>query len=216
MNWLRRYREDFLDNWFSIDGKLLFISLCVIYIVLYLLKRMLIIDHIAAFEILQERGEMWVFDLFFGLTYLSVPIFLAWKFAFTSFIVWVGCFMFGYRVSFTQVWKLVMICELVFVIGEVVKIVWITAIPHDLNYQDYQAFYPLSLINFFNYELIDTKWHYPLKALNIFEIIYWFLLILGVYWVSGKKLLIATYVVASSYIFMFLVWLVYYILAYRA
>ncbi|MEQ8338901.1 MAG: hypothetical protein RIA62_16195 [Cyclobacteriaceae bacterium] len=216
MNWLSRYREDFLQNWFGIDGRLLFISLCLIYVVLYFLKRMLIIDNIAAFEILQERGEMWVFDLFFGLTYISVPIFLAWKFAFTTFTLWVGCFMFGYRITFDQLWKLIMIGELIFIVAEIFKIGWFTIIPQDLNYQDYQAFYPLSVMNLVDYTQVSTQWHYPLKSLNLFELVYWCLLIVGVYWISGKRLKISFYVVTSSYVFLFFFWLAYYVLAYRS
>lgn len=215
MNWLSKYREDFLENWFSIDGKLLFITICAIYIIIYLLKRMLIIDHIAAFEILQERGEMWVFDLFFGLTYLSVPIFLAWKFTLSAFVLWVGCFMFGYKITFAQLWKMVTLFELVFVLAELCKLFWFTIIPQDLSFQDYQAFYPLSLMNLVDYESVAARWYYPLKALNVFEILYWLLFIAGIYWISGKKLTISLYLVSSSYILMFIIWLIYYVLVYK-
>ncbi len=177
---------------------------------------MLILDNIAAFEILQERGEMWIFDLFFGLTYLSVPIFLAWKFVFTTFAIWVGCFMFGYRLTFSQLWKLVMICELVFIVAEIGKIGWFTMIPQDLDYQDYQAFYPLSIMNLVDYVQLPAKWHYPFKSLNLFELAYWALLIVGVFWISGKRLKISIYVVTSSYVLLYFMWLIYYVLAYRS
>ena len=104
MYWLKKQRNNYLDNWYSVNGVSFFIVLSIIYIILFLLKRMLIIDGIAAFEILQERGEMWVFDLFFGLKYISIPVFLAWKFTLTTFLIWVGCFMFGYRLTFSQLW----------------------------------------------------------------------------------------------------------------
>lgn len=176
---------------------------------------MLIIDHIAAFEILQERGEMWVFDLFFGLTYLSVPIFLAWKFTLSAFVLWVGCFMFGYKITFAQLWKMVTLFELVFVLAELCKLFWFTIIPQDLSFQDYQAFYPLSLMNLVDYESVAARWYYPLKALNVFEILYWLLFIAGIYWISGKKLTISLYLVSSSYILMFIIWLIYYVLVYK-
>lgn len=216
MNWLRRYRNGFLEGWFNINGTLLFIALSVVYVILYLLKRMLIIDNIAAFEILQERGEMWVFDIFFGLTYLSVPIFLAWKFTLTAFTVWVGSFMFGYRITYAELWKLVMIFEIIFILAEIAKVFWFTIIPQDLSFQDYQAFYPLSLINLVDYNEVSSRWHYPLKALNIFEGVYWFLLMAGIYWVSGKRLRISVYIVSFTYIFLFMLWLLYYVLAYRS
>ena len=216
MYWLKKQRNNYLDNWYSVNGVSFFIVLSIIYIVLFLLKRMLIIDGIAAFEILQERGEMWVFDLFFGLKYISIPVFLAWKFTLTTFLIWVGCFMFGYRLTFSQLWKMVMIFDLIFIIPELLKIVWFGLVASDdPSYHDYVAFYPLSMMNFFDHTILDDKWHYPLKALNIFELIYWLLLVTGVFWISGKKLVISFYAVFSSYVFIFFVWLIYYTLVFK-
>lgn len=215
MNWLMSYRDRFMEEWFSINGKAFFVVLCLLYFAAFLIKRMFIIDSIAAFEILQERGEMWLMDLFFGLQYLSVPVFLAWKFTITAFILWTGCFLFGYRVTYAQLWKLVMIMELVFVIPELLKVVWFTLFETDPTYHDYLAYYPLSLMNFFNYHQLADQWHYPLKALNLFEIFYWLLLTAGIFWLSKKKLKISAMIVASSYVLFFFLWLGYYLIVYK-
>lgn len=215
MNSLSNYRTRFLDDWFSINGKAFFLVVCLLYFAAFLIKRMFIIDDIATFEILQERGEMWIMDLFFGLQYLSVPLFLAWKFTLTSFILWAGCFLFGYRVTYAQLWKMVMIMELIFIVPELLKVVWFTVFETDPTYQDYTAYYPLSLMNFFDYSKLADRWHYPLKALNVFEIIYWFLLTAGIYWLSNKKLKISAMIVGSSYILFFFLWLGYYLIVYK-
>lgn len=215
MVWLRKYRESFLEDWFSLNGPAYFAILCLLYFTAFLIKRMFIIDNIAAFEILQERGEMWIMDLFFGLQYLSVPLFLAWKFTITAFIMWVGCFLFGYRLSYAQLWKMVMVLELLFIIPELLKVVLFTSIYADPDYHDYVAYYPLSLINLFDYHQLPDRWHYPLKALNLFEALYWGLLVAGVYWLSNKSLRISSYITISSYVLFFLFWLLYYVLVYR-
>ncbi|MFY0599357.1 MAG: hypothetical protein JXR03_06775 [Cyclobacteriaceae bacterium] len=215
MKWLEKHRDSFIANWFQVNGLGLFVSLCLLYYTSFIIKRMLIIDGIAAFEILEERGEMWIFDLFFGLQYLTVPIFLLWKFCFTTFILWVGCFMFGYRVTFSQVWKLVMIFEIVFVIPEFLKVIWFTAVYTDPNYFDYAAFYPLSLINLFDYESLSDKWMYPLKAFNMFEIVYWGLLASGIFFVSEKKWKTSAIIVLTSYVLFFFIWIGFYLLAYK-
>ncbi|MFH6984748.1 hypothetical protein ACHKAR_14930 [Marinoscillum luteum] len=215
MNGLNKYRQRFLDDWYNIDGKAFFFVLCLLYFSAFLIKRMFIIDSIAAFEILQDRGEMWIMDVFFGLQYLSVPIFIAWKFTLTSFLLWVGCFLFGYRVTYAQLWKMVMIMELVFIIPELLKVVWFTVFETDPTYHDFVAYYPLSLINFFNYESLDAMWLYPLKALNLFEILYWGMLVAGIYWLSNKKLKISIFITLSSYVLFFFLWLIYYVIVYK-
>ena len=215
MNFLQKHRQSFLDNWYSVDSKLLFIVICLLYFASYFLKRLFVYDEIAAFEVLQERGEMWIMDLFIGLEYLVVPIYIAWKFTLTAFIIWVGCFMFGYKLTYAQLWKMVMVMELVFIFPEILKVIWFTVFVGDPNYHDVVAFYPLSLINLFDYEKLDPRWIYPLKAINVFEGIYWLMLTAGVLWLSNKKLKISTYIILSSYGLFFMLWIGYYLIAYR-
>ena len=122
--------------------------------------------------------------------------------------------MFGYRLHFNQLWKLVMLTEILFFLPEVLKVIWFSVFYTDPNYNDYIAFYPFSLLNFFDYTQIDPKWMYPLKSLNLFEFVYWPILALGVFFMSGKNLRISAYIVASSYTFCFLLWLIFYLLVY--
>ncbi|MFY0607985.1 MAG: sulfate ABC transporter permease [Cyclobacteriaceae bacterium] len=215
MNWFINFRERFLQDWYGINGIVFFILLCLLYFATFMVKKLFILEGIAAFEILEERGEMWVMNLFFGLQNLGVPFFLAWKFTLTSFILWVGCFLFGYRVTYAQLWKMVMIMELIFIIPELLKVVWFTIGQSDPNYHDYIAFYPLSLINLFDYESISTAWHYPLKSINLFEITYWGLLILGVFSLSNKKVKYSALIVTTSYVLTFILWLIYYLIVYK-
>ncbi len=212
IKWLTKHREKYIEDWQSQNGIAFFTVLCLLYFASLIIKRMFIIDSIAAFEILQERGEMWIMDLFLGMQYLGVPFFLAWKFTLTSLILWIGCFMFGYRITYAQLWKMVMIMELVFIVPELLKVAWFTLVKTDPTYHDYVAFYPLSLINFFSYENLNPDWHYPLKALNAFELIYWCLLIVGIFWLSNKNLKISALITLSSYILFFLLWLGYYLI----
>ena len=192
----------------------MFLIICLVYMALHLVKRVFIIDSIAAFEILNERGDLWVFDIIYNIQYLSVPIFLAWKWTWTSLTLWIGCFMFGYRIHFNQLWKLVMFAELVFFLPELLKVVWYSFFFNDPSYNDYLAFYPFSIINLVDYTQIAPKWLYPLKALNLFELLYWPALALGIYFLSGKKLKISAYIVLTTYILFFFVWLAFYVLVY--
>lgn len=213
-NRLTIYRKKFLEDWFDFNGVGMFIIISLTYIALLFVKRIFIIDSIAAFEVLNERGDIWVFDLIYGIQYLSVPVFLAWKWTWTTLILWIGCFMFGYRLHFNQLWKLVMLLEIFFFLPEIAKVLWFTIFYTDPNYNDYMAFYPFSLINLVDYTQIAPKWHYPLKAVNIFEIIYWPILVFSIYFISGKKLKISAYIVASTYVLFFFLWLLFYLAVY--
>ena len=158
---------------------------------------------------------MWVLDLFMGLQYLSVPVFLAWKFTLTTFLVWVGCFLFGYRVTYAQLWKWVMFSEIIFLIPEVLKIVWFKVFSTDPSFQDYNAFYPISLMGFFDHETLNSKFHYPLKALNLFEICYWYILAVGIFLLSNKDFKRSLIIVLSTYVPLFLIWLLFFIGVYK-
>ncbi len=86
--------------------------------------------------------------------------------------------MFGYRVTYRQCWGVVIGSEFIFIIPELIKIIWFMFVENDPTYGDIRAFYPLSLMHFFDYTTIDSRWAYPLRALNAFEIAYWFMLVM--------------------------------------
>ncbi|AWW31659.1 hypothetical protein DN752_16845 [Echinicola strongylocentroti] len=65
--------------------------------------------------------------------------------------------------------------EVVFVIAGLVKLVYVSA--YGLSYQEFAAFYPLSLINLFDVENIRPVFNYPLQLVNLFELVYVFVLV---------------------------------------
>jgi hypothetical protein len=73
----------------------------------------------------------------------------------------------------------------------------------------------LSLMNFFNFETLPDQWHYPMKSLNIFEIIYWFFIIAGIYVKSHKVYRQSVIIGVFGYILPFLFWLGYYTIVYK-
>lgn len=207
---LSKYRKQFLEEWFAFSNPMLFVIICFTYVALLFLKRIFIIDEIAAFEILNERGDIWMFDIIYNIQYLSIPVFLSWKWLWTSLVLWIGCFMFGYRIHFNRLWKLIMLLEIFFFVPEILKIVWFSVFTTDPDYFDYLAFYPLSVGSLFDHAQIAPQWMYPSKALNFFELIYAGLLGLGLYFIGGKRLRICFYIVLSSYVLFFLIWLGFY------
>ena len=200
---------------FSADKKLVFILLCLSTLALLFIKISFIENETAAFEFLQDRPEGAVLKSINALKYFSIPFVYAWKFTVIAFVIWVGCFMYGYRVTYSQCWSVVIGAEFIFLIPEIIKIIWFMFIESDPNYHDIRAFYPLSLMHFFDYFSIDKQWAYPLRSLNVWEILYWFMLVAGIHHHARKDKKIVWLIVACSYILLFFLWLLFYVIVYK-
>ncbi len=203
------------EEFTAIDKRLFFVFLCLITFLLLYLKKSFIESQIAAFEILEQRGQMGFYHFINALQYFSIPIVYLYKFTVIAFILWVGCFMFGYKVFYSKLWQLVMFAECIFFGAELLKIGWFVFIETDPEIWDVKAFYPLSLINLFDYREVPDAWHYPLKAINIFEVLYWAILVYGIQFLSRKRFDISLYIVLSSYVLWFFLWLIFFVLIYK-
>lgn len=200
---------------FAADKKLLFILLCLCTLALLFVKISFIENETAAFEFLQDRPEGTILKIINSVKYLSIPFVYLWKFTVIAFVIWIGCFMYGYRVTYSQCWGVVIGAEFIFLIPEVLKIIWFMVVQTDPNYHEIRSFYPLSLMHFFDYYAIEKRWAYPLRALNLFEVAYWFLLVQGIHHYAAKEKKIVWLIVACSYILIFLLWLVFYVIVYK-
>lgn len=202
-------------SFFAADKKLLFILLCVFTLLLLYIKIAFIENETAAFEFLQDRPEGGILKMLNALKLFSVPLVYLWKFTVIAFIIWIGCFLFGYRVTYRQCWGVVIGAEFIFLVPEILKIAWFMTVNTDPSYAEVMSFYPLSLLNLVDYENLDKKWVYPLKALNIFEVAYWFLLVAGIHHYARKSRQTVWFIVACSYILLFFLWLWFYIVVYK-
>lgn len=200
---------------FAIDKKLLFVLLCLLTLFLLYIKKSFIENETAAFEFLQDRPEGMVLRIISTLQFISIPIVYLWKFTIIALVIWMGCFMYGYRVTYWQCWGVVIGAEFIFIIPELLKILYFLVIETDPSYWDIGSFYPFSLMHFFDYYSIDKQWAYPLRALNLFEIIYWFALVSGIHHYARKEKKIVWFIVVSSYILIFFLWLVFYVIVYK-
>lgn len=200
---------------FEINRIHFFLILCVLTFLVLFIKKTFIEYEITAFQILDERGQLGLFKMISALQYLSIPAIYLFKFTFIAFFVWVGCFGFGYRVTYTNCWHIVMVAEIIFILPELLKIGWFMFFETDPNFATVRAFYPFSLMNFFDFETVENKWHYPLKSLNIFEVLYWFLLAAGIYVKSQKVYKQSMIIGLVGYVLPFIFWLGYYTIVYK-
>ena len=203
---------------FSTDKKLTFIILCLVSVFLLYLKKSFIENETAAFEFLQDRPEGMILRLISALQFFSIPFIYLWKFTVIGFVLWVGCFLFGYRITFAQCWSVVMAAEFVFILPELLKIGWFLFVKTDPSLREVQAFYPLSLMNFFDYTTLDKRFAYPLRAISVFEILYVLTMVRGVNFYSfriHKQQSATWWIVSSSYILIFVFWLIFYVIVYK-
>lgn len=200
---------------FDADKKLTFFLLCLASLFLLYVKKTFIENETAAFEFLADRPEGGFLQLISLLQFFTIPLIYLWKFTVIGFIIWVGSFMFGYRITYSQCWGVAIVSEFVFLIPELLKIFWFLFFAGDFSYYDVVAYYPLSLMQFFDYFDIDKRYIYPLKALNVFEVIYWFALATGIHFFARKEKRVARLIILFSYTLIFFLWLLFYIMIYR-
>lgn len=203
------------NSLFATDKKLTFIILCLLSILLLYIKKSFIENETAAFEFLQDRPEGAVLRIISALQFFSIPLIYLWKFTVIGFVVWVGCFTFGFRITFSQCWSVVMAAEFIFIIPELLKIIWFMFIETDPTLPEIRAFYPLSLMNFFDFETLEKRYAYPLRAISVFEFFYVLILVNGVHYYAKRQKQAAWWIVTTSYLLIFLLWLVFYIIVYK-
>jgi len=197
------------------NGRFLFLFVCLSTFLLLLMKKNFIESEMAAFEVLEQQGGGGVLGLISALQFLSIPIIYLWKFTIISFMLWLGCFTFGFKISYGALWKVAMVSELIFFAPELIKIFYFIVVFPDPNLFDVRAFYPLSLMNFFDYEQVSPAWHYPLKALNLFEVFYWLILIQALQVTIRKDPVPIRWLGLTFYVIPFLLWLGYYVIVYK-
>jgi len=203
------------NAFFAADKKLLFVLLCLVTLVLLYLKIAFIENETGTFEFLQDRPQGTVLRAINTIKYISIPLVYLWKFTVIAFVIWVGCFMFGHRVTYRECWGVVIGSEFIFIIPELLKIMWFMFVETDPTYGDIRAFYPLSLMHFFDYAAIDPRWAYPLRALNAFEVVYWFCLVAGIHHYARKSRKYVWIIVLCSYVLIFFLWLGFYAIVYK-
>lgn len=200
---------------FAAEKKTTFLLLCVATLLVLYAKKAFVENETAAFEFLEDRPEGGILQLISAIQYFSIPLVYLWKFTVISFVVWVGCFLFGYRVTYSQCFGIAIVSEFIFLVPEILKIAWFLFVETDPTLPDIRAFYPLSLMHFFDYRELDKAYAYPLKALNLFEIGYWYLLVRGVHFFARKQIRIAWIIVLCSYVLLFFLWLLFYVIVYK-
>jgi len=205
----------FLEQLIGSKKRTSFLVVCLFALLVLFVKKSFIEDETAAFEFMADRPEGSWLRLRSIFQYLSIPMVYAWKFLVVGFVVWVGCFTMGYRVTFEQCWRAVTASEVVCLLPELVKIVYFMAIETDPDFYRIQNFYPLSAVGLFNPDTLPEQFRYPLKSINLFEILYIYSLASSLTLITGRAQKDMFRVLLITYLPILMVWLVFWMIVYR-
>jgi hypothetical protein len=143
------------------------------------------------------------------ISYSLIPFFYFIKFTLVAACISTGLYFQENRFRFKEAFGLAIWAEGVFILVAVVKLLWFVLVQTNYTLQDLQFFFPLSTLNFFDVKHLEPYLVYPLQVLNLFEIVYWFVLAYGIKKMVGISLERGMTVVASSYGVGLVIWVVF-------
>lgn len=135
------------------------------------------IDRIES--ILEEKQEVSIVDsAFFGVKILG-----GFYLVVVSFFI--SAQVSGFKINFQNLSKIILVAYVSFLVAYLIKVLWFLVID-DFTLKEFNSFYPVSLMNFFDHEEIDYWMINPLQYINAFQIL--FILLVSVGLVSFLKI----------------------------
>ena len=140
--------------------------------------------------------------------YIFTPFMIALKLALVAMVLKIGAVLSNIKLSYKEFFKAATLAETVFVLAMLVKTGWLYFNASDADLQYIQYFYPLSAINLVDYHAIAPWSIYAIQILNVFELLYWFVLAFLLYPLLNKSYGQAFEFVMSTYGLGLLFWVV--------
>lgn len=114
------------------------------------------------------------------LNYVTTPLIYVLKISMITFWILCGLIIFGFKISYKELFRVVLISEFIWLLPSTILIIWFGLIDTSYTFNDVQYFAPLSLLSLFDASQLDSWLIFPLKSLNLFEVIYILVLALGI------------------------------------
>jgi len=143
------------------------------------------------------------------LTYLIAPVITFFKILIPATLVYLGLYVSNLKYPFSNIFKACVIAEFVLLVPILFKIIWFDLIQASFTLDEFKSFYPLSLYSLFDPVLLEKWYHYPFKALNLFEVGYWFALAGSLSIVLSRDFKEMFHVVVSYYGAYFVCWILF-------
>ncbi len=141
--------------------------------------------------------------------YAIIPILVLIRSSLVAFCLSIGMFFYDMEnnIPFKRFFRIALTGEFVLVLVGYFKFAYFYFIKTDYTLQDLQQYYPLSYINFLDLEKIQPWLIYPLQTINLFEIVYFFVLVYGMWKLLKNKYWKSFEITAVSYGTGLIIWL---------
>jgi hypothetical protein len=143
-----------------------------------------------------ENLQQWI--------YISSAIYILLKLFFITLILYTALYFFNYPVVFSAVFYVVVWSEFIFFVPALIKVVYFYFVYPDATLMEWHRFYVLSALSLFSSAPAD--WTYALQTLNVFEVLYWFLLAAGISRISKLSFDRSMQIVLAAYLPALVVW----------
>lgn len=140
------------------------------------------------------------------LTYAIIPLYFTLKFSLVALCLSIGVLLTERNVSFKKLFQVALLAETIFLLPSFAKLIWFGVINTDYSLSDLQYFFPLSIFSLMDPATVQPWSIYPLQLLNLFELLYWFVLAYQLKEVLGKSLTDSLFFVSSTYGMGLLLW----------
>ena len=200
----------------AIKGWKLFSGIVILNLLIILLSQIALINEIVFYNTYSEQltydRAMEVFNKmksFAWVSYIITPILMLLKFSTISVLIYIGVFFNDFHKELTlgKIFKVVIISELVFITASITKLLWFIFFAGNYTLDDMGFFYPLSLINVFHRSEVASYWIYPLQTVNIFQVLYILIMVLGLSRVGSLKKEVADRIVLGTYVPAIAIWI---------
>lgn len=148
--------------------------------------------------------ELSVYDMLQKWIYLSTVSYLFARVLMVTLILYTALYLSEVSVSFKKMLRCVILAEYIFLIPAVIKVFHFYRMGSAFTLEDWHLYYPLSAMQLAG--TVPADWHYSLQTLNLFEVMYWFLLAAGIHRITGLTYDKSLQVVVRSYLPALLIW----------
>lgn len=133
--------------------------------------------------------------------YTIIPIVIFFRSTMVTICLSVGVFFYDIenKLKFKQFFRVALLGEFVLVLVGYVKLGYFLFFRTSYTFEDVQQFYPLSYINFLDISNLESWLIYPIQTINLFEIVYFFVLVYGVHKLLKNNYWKSFEIVAISY-----------------
>ena len=111
--------------------------------------------------------------------YSSTVIYTTFKLFVVALVLYTALFLADHPIPFAKAFNIVILSEFIFLLSAVLKIIWFLYAYPNGTLSDWHKTYIFSVLSLTG--RVSADWYYPLQTLNLFEMLYWFILAYGIF-----------------------------------